>query len=374
MKGLKVFEAASTLMGAIIGAGILGIPYVIAKAGFFYGILNIVIIGLLVLFMNLCLGEIVLRTPNNHQLTGYAEKYLGKHGKRIMGFAMIFGIYGAMMAYLIGVGNTLSNMLGKTPMFFGILFFVFVSSMIYFGIKSVGRTEMIMNILKSTAFVVICGILLFFAKTSNLPSFNPAYIFLPYGAIIFAFIGTAAIPEMREELRKNEQKLKKAILIGSIVPVIFYILFALFVVATTGSATTEIATHGLKLISFPLFIISNIFAVLAMATAALVLGVALKETYMYDFHLKPFLAWALTCIIPFLMFFFARKGFIDIISLTGAIMGGLEGILIMLMHRNAKLKGTRNPEFTIKNYFLLTGIIILIFAVGIIYNAWMFIK
>ena len=374
MNGLKVFEATSTLMGAIIGAGILGIPYVIAKAGFVYGILNIVILGLLILFMNLCLGEIVLRTPNNHQLAGYAEKYLGKHGKRIMGFAMVFGIYGAIIAYIIGVGNTLSDMLGKTPLFFGVLFFVFISSMIYFGIKSMGKTEMILNILKSAAFVVICAILLFFVKTTNLPSFNSAYIFLPYGAIIFAFIGTAAIPEMREELRKNEQKLKKAILIGTIIPIIFYILFAFFVVATTGSSTTEIATHGLKLVSFPLFVLSNIFAVLAMATAALVLGVALKETYMYDFHIKPFLAWVLTCIIPFLIFLFVRKGFIDIISLTGAIMGGLEGILIMLMHFHAKSKGTRKPEFTIGNHPLLTGIIILIFTIGIIYNVWMFVK
>jgi len=374
MTKFAVFEASSTLMGAIIGAGILGIPYVVAKAGFIYGILNIIILGLLMLFMNLCLGEVVLRTNNNHQLTGYAERYLGKHGKRVMGFAMVFGIYGAIIAYLVGVGTTLSDLLGKTPFFFGISFFIFMASMVYFGIKSVGKTEMIMNILKSTAFVFICAILLFFVKTSSLPSFNPKFIFLPYGTILFAFIGTAAIPEMREELRKNEQKLKKAILIGSIAPIIFYILFAFFIVAATGSSTTEIATHSLESINKLLFIISNIFAVLAMATASLVLGVALKETYIYDFHLKKFIAWALTCIVPFLIFLVAKKGFIDIISITGAVMGGLEGILIMLMHRNAKLKSQRKPEFTIGNHPLLTGILILIFAIGIIYNVWIFIK
>ena len=42
-KKLLLWEAIATLVGTIIGAGILGIPYVIAKAGFWTGIFDIVL-------------------------------------------------------------------------------------------------------------------------------------------------------------------------------------------------------------------------------------------------------------------------------------------------------------------------------------------
>ena len=69
--------AAFTLIGGIVGAGVLGIPYTIAKAGFLYGFILIVVLGLVFLTINLFLGEVILRTKGNHQLTGYATKYLG---------------------------------------------------------------------------------------------------------------------------------------------------------------------------------------------------------------------------------------------------------------------------------------------------------
>jgi amino acid permease len=71
------FEAAATLVGCTIGAGILGIPYVVAQAGFITGAITIILLGALMLMLNLFTGEIALRTEGDHQLPGYAERYLG---------------------------------------------------------------------------------------------------------------------------------------------------------------------------------------------------------------------------------------------------------------------------------------------------------
>ena len=62
--------AVATMIGTIIGAGVLGIPYVIAKAGFVTGIIVIVGLGLLMMLMFLYFGEVVLRTKGKHQMTG----------------------------------------------------------------------------------------------------------------------------------------------------------------------------------------------------------------------------------------------------------------------------------------------------------------
>ena len=62
----------AVLVGTIIGAGILGIPYVVAKSGFVIGAVHIILIGIIMTIVMLYLGEITLRTKANHQLPGYA--------------------------------------------------------------------------------------------------------------------------------------------------------------------------------------------------------------------------------------------------------------------------------------------------------------
>src|SRR3989338_1058820 len=104
---IDFIESISTLVGIVIGAGIFAIPYVMAKAGFITGVINLLVLGSVTLLLYLYLGEIVLRTKGKCQLTGYAERYIGKKGEALMAFSLVFSTYGAMIAYLIGIGGSL---------------------------------------------------------------------------------------------------------------------------------------------------------------------------------------------------------------------------------------------------------------------------
>jgi len=55
-------EAIALLVGTIIGAGIFGIPYVIAQAGFLTGLITLGVLGTAVIILYLYLGEVILRT------------------------------------------------------------------------------------------------------------------------------------------------------------------------------------------------------------------------------------------------------------------------------------------------------------------------
>jgi tyrosine-specific transport protein len=219
-KRLLLFEAIATLVGTIIGAGILGIPYVISKAGFWTGILDILILGFVVLLLYLYLGEIVLRTKGFHQLPGYAEKYLGKIGKKLMVFSAVFGNYGALIAYIIGVGAALAAIFGGQPLAYSIVFFCIVSLIVYLGLKAVSESELIMLPIVVSIILLVTVLSIKQLDISNFTSFNLSQILLPYGVILFAFLGAPAIPEMREELIKNEKLLKKAIIIGALIPIV----------------------------------------------------------------------------------------------------------------------------------------------------------
>ncbi len=367
------FNAFATLVGTVVGAGILGAPYIIAKAGFLTGLLAIILTGFAAMLMHLYLGEIVLRTKGKHQLTGYAQKYLGQKGKYFMTLSMAIGIYGALIIYMIGVSNIASVMIGMNKLAAMALFFIVVSIPIYKGIKAVEKSEAYF------AFIPIIIILIIFAVLSpkisaiNYMNFNGSSIFLPFGVLLFAFLGTAAIPEMNEEL-KNKKKIKEVILAGFIFIAIIYALFAFSIVGAVPLSEFEkfppnerIATIVLgSVVGKSLFILANLFAISAMTTSFLALGLALKEMYQYDYRLKNWISWALTCIIPFIIALGNFADFMTYMGVAGTLSGGIEAVLIVFMLKNAKAQGNRRPEYSSKHVKFGITAVLLAFGIGLV--------
>ncbi len=369
----------TTLMGTIIGAGILGIPYVIAKAGYLYGFFLIVLMGFAYVFLNLFFGEVVLRTKKQHQFPGYAETYLGKAGKRITAVAMVLGAYGALTAYLIGVGEaSFAIFKWGTPLVYTLLFFVICAFIVLGGIKAMGKAELILIPLLVIVVLTI-GIVSFNQLDySSLVPWDWQYFFLPYGVLIFSFMGFASIPVMREVLEKDTKKMKRAIIIGSLIPLFLYALFSVIIIGIVGLDNFEllkpnerIATIALSMYSNPfLGVLANILAILAMSTSFLTMAIALKEVFHYDFKLSPIVAFFLTLLIPLLIAVFGIATFLTILGITGAVSGGLQGILLIFMYWKAQLCGDRKPEYTLGRQRILGILFVLMFSLGIGYTVW----
>lgn len=371
MRKKMFWEAVATLMGTTIGAGVLGMPYVISRAGLLIGLLEIVLLGLAIMLTNLLLGEVVLRTKGDHQLTGYAETYLGKNGKRVMALTMIFGIYGALTAYLIGVGSELTKLFPITNNFvYSLAYFFVVALLIYSGLRAIEESELFLGIITIIIILVISALAIFSPSFSIKPSLSISIsknIIYPYGVIFFAYLGAVAIPEMKEELRKQKRYLKKAIILGGFTVMLVYLLFSTAIIGICKEVT-PIAPDCLKVLGFRMELFGVLFGIFAMSTSFLALGLALKEMYQYDYKLRKETAWMLTCLVPLALFLLRIGSFIQILSIAGALVGGTEGILIVLMFRNAKKKGKRKPEYSIKENRLLLIILSIIFVLGITYQ------
>ncbi len=362
----KILTGTSILVGTCIGAGILGIPYVAAQAGFLTAIIYIIIIGLLTYLINLYLGEVSLRTKNKHQIVGYAEKYLGKRGRRFMEFATIFGIYAAIIAYMVGVGESLSFLaIGNTSysIFFGIFFGIIMSFLLWNGKKALKKFE---KIGVGIVLLLLIFIIIFFipsVQLNNLLGFNASNIFLPFGVILFALMSFHAIPEIKIILGKDKKKLKKTILLGTIISIIFYILFTLIVVGFMGLGTPEVATLALGKI----FIVLGI---LTMFTSYLSLGNSLEDDFIFDEHYRKKKSWILSSMLPIILFIIIQMfdffSFTKILSIGGVVSGGLASILILLMVRNAKKKNERKPEYSIRINKFIIIVLSLIFILGTI--------
>jgi len=365
----KFWATTFTLSGTIIGAGILGLPYVFSKSGFLIGVFWLIFLGIIILYINLCLGEITLRTRGRHQLTGYAEKYLGIWGKRIMFFAMIFGVYSALLAYLIGEGESFSKLIpgNINPLIFGILFWLVLTILLQEGLRGLKKVETY-GVL--AVILIIFGIFIYFFPQINHPNlvtFDKQNFTLPIGVILFALLGFSSIPELRQEISGQEKLLKKAIIIGSIIPIILYSLFTLVFIGVLGKNITEVAT-----LSFgPIITILGIFT---MLTSFFVLSFSLKDTFSYDIKLSKSKNILFTSIVPLLIYIFVTKfqliGFASILGIGGVISAGLTGILILLITIKSKkfTRNKKNPEIEMKINWPLIILLSAIFVLGIIFE------
>ena len=365
----KLFQAISTLTGTVIGAGFLGIPYVVARSGFLIGLGWMILISVMMLFINLMIGEIALSTKTIHQIPGYASKYLGRKTKIFIFIAAVFGLYAALIAYLLGEGESISFLFSGTinyALLSGIVFWLVVAMISFGGIKRFKKIEPL-AVLAVFLVVIVLGVVSWNKiDVSNLAYNNPGYLFLPFGVILFAFLGTSAIPEMRRVLEKNEKLMKKAIIIGSLVPLFVYLLFTVVVLGLFGSEVSEIAT-----ISFGKTV--TLLGMFTMFTAFLALNLALQDTFRFDFDFSQKKAWFFACFFPLIIFILIKiynlAGFVKILSLGGAISGGLLGIAILLIHENVKNKKLeRKPEFRLRFPLLIKIFFIILFLVGIVYE------
>ncbi|MDP3727935.1 MAG: aromatic amino acid transport family protein [bacterium] len=364
----KLLEGIGTLVGLTIGAGILGIPYVVAKAGFFTGAFVILFLGLIIILMNLYVGEITLRTKGRHQLPGYVEKYLGKKGKFFMTISLMITVYGALTSYIIGEGQAWAAILNISPLYPMLIFFTLMAIIVFRGLKLIKTLEVCINTFIIAVLLVIVLLSIQGIEAENYTEFNAAKLLIPYGVVLFAFAGSAAIPDIKAELGKNKKLMKKAILIGTAIPLCLYLLFAFVIVGVTGTESTELATVALgEQIGLHMLFLGNIFAAFAMGTSFLLLALALLWMYQYDYKMKKIFAWALTLSIPLIIAFSNHPSFIQVLAITGTFAGGLEGILIVLTHRAAQKKSERKPEYSLKSNLFLNILLIAIYIIGMVY-------
>lgn len=375
MKRVSFCEAVATLVGMIIGAGILGVPYVIAQVGTGIGFCLLLVLGLAALLMNLMFTEVVMRTEMRHQIAGYAKKYLGVLAYRAEIIAFLLGGYGALTAYLIGEGEALSALFGGDKFVFSLIFFFICAAVLFVGLNLVKVFELWMVVIFLAIILVIFGVGAPAIDFSNWQHVNWSKLFLPYGVILFAYGGAAAIVPMREILRRREKLMKRAVLTGSIIPIVVYVVFALVVVGVTGLATTEIATIGLgQKIGSYMTVFGNLFAVFAMGTSFLTIGLTLKEFLQFDFKIKKHLAWLLAVAVPLIIFLIGERDFIEVMGVAGSLTFGITGIVVVLSYWKAKKIGDRQPEFSLPKFKIAGSLLILMFAFGIGYTAYNLLK
>jgi len=355
----------ATLSGTIIGVGFFALPYITVRVGIWLMLFYFLVLGGLAILIHQFFGELSLKTPDFKRLPGFAKIYLGRFGEMIAYFSAIIGLLGSLLAYLIVGGEFLSELLGPilgaSNFYYTLLYFIIGSSLIYFGIKAISKVEfwglILFFVILFTIFVIAFPNIKLVNFLNISVKYNFFNIFLPYGAILFSLWGASLIPEVEEMPKNKKQLVKKIIPFSILIPIFVYLFFIFLVVGITGSQTTESALSGIKgLLGNKILGLGLFFGVLTTFTSFVSIGLTLKKILWYDLKLSKTHAWVITCFVPIIFFLLGVKQFIPLVSFLGAVMLGIDGVLILFMYK--KIKPAKKFLIYSLMVIFLTGIIL----------------
>ncbi|WP_367989938.1 aromatic amino acid transport family protein [Vibrio sp. NTOU-M3] len=233
MSNSKVFGSTLIIAGTTIGAGMLALPLASAGIGFATSLLIMFGLWALMAYTALLMIELHQHAPAGATLHTLAKQFLGKRGKWLASFAMLFLFYALCAAYIAGGGSQFSERVHQLldirlePTTATILFTVVVATVVAIGTAMVDKVNRVLFLTKLIAMAMV----LFFLA----PNVTESYLLsmpIKQGLVIasipviftsFGFHGS--IPAIVNYLDGNTRALRIAVIIGSAIPLIIYVFW-----------------------------------------------------------------------------------------------------------------------------------------------------
>ncbi len=231
----KLFGAILLIAGTSIGAGMLALPIITAQYGFLAAIILFTLCWIITTYAALLMLEANLWLPPGANIISMTKDTLGKYGEITASLAYLFLLYCLMAAYLSGMNSLITStsekILGMAMPSWGTTLFLIS----IFGVVVTLGTKIIdyLNRFLILGLVIsYFGLLGISAPKIQIPQlyhtdFHGMWLALP--VLVTAFGYQIIIPSLRLYLHSDVKTLVKAVLIGSLIPLIVYILWEIVI-------------------------------------------------------------------------------------------------------------------------------------------------
>ncbi|QIL86853.1 amino acid permease (plasmid) [Vibrio sp. HDW18] len=241
----KLLGSTLIIAGTTIGAGMLALPLASAGIGFTTSLIIMLGLWMLMAFTALLMVEIHQYAEQDATLHTLAKQILGDKGKWVATFAMLFLFYSLCAAYIAGGGAQFTQRIAH---FSGVtvasssgtlLFTILVALVVTIGTSTVDRVNRVLFAGKMIAMIAV----LFFLA----PNVSHTYLLsmpIEQGLIVaaipviftsFGFHGS--IPAIVNYLDGDTPALRKAILLGSAIPLVIYIFWQIVTLGVVSQST-----------------------------------------------------------------------------------------------------------------------------------------
>lgn len=233
------------VVGTSIGGGMLALPVAAARMPFWSSSLLLIFCWVLMTFSALLILEVNLWFPNRNNMITMALATLGKPGAFIAWLSYLLLLYALLCAYISGGTAIVQQLLvaiGFTsPLWVASILFVIVFGFIvYKGIQPVDYLNRGLMITKLGALFAIIFFTLPYLHLHQLQVGQMTWLVLggTITIMITSFGFATIVPSLRSYFDGNIQQLRFTIIVGSLIPLICYLLWNFAILGTlprTGS-------------------------------------------------------------------------------------------------------------------------------------------
>lgn len=297
----KVISGTMLIIGTTIGAGILGIPLLTARAGFWPAIAITVLVWLFMVCTGLLYLESTLWMHEHANILSMTKRFLGRWGKLCSGGVYLFLYYCLMVAYF-AVGAPIFGQFVQSVFRFGagrigdcFIFAIVFGAVVAFGLKIIDRVNYILVIGKFLAFAALVGAGLPQIESSRLAEQNWPQVLFAAPVLFSAFGFHNVIPSLASYFNRNVRVLRLSIWFGTGIPLIIYILWQWLIIGAVppGAIQTALgkglpATAALESLTGMTWIIEagRYFAFFAVITSMLGVAFSMVDFLGDGFNLK----------------------------------------------------------------------------------------
>ena len=253
----KLLGSILLIMGTSIGAGMLALPIATASLGF-GGALGLLFASwfvmtagaFLILEVNLWLNE-------RSHIISMAKATIGPLGQLMTWASYLLLLYALLCAYIAGGADLFHHLLNATGlMTFSkttatLLFVLLLGGIVYCGIHVVDYANRLLMFVKLGAYVIVIALLAPFVSKQQLFFSHFSGDFIGFKTAVFVTITSfgfaTLVPSLRIHFAGDLKKLKKVILIGSLLPLVCYVLWIaaiMGVVSFTGDQGLFAMSHS----------------------------------------------------------------------------------------------------------------------------------
>lgn len=283
-KGGHLLGGSLLVAGTAIGGGMLALPVLTAAGGFFPAIAIYVLCWLFMTSTGLLLMEVFLWSKEEVNIVSMARMTLGMPGKIAAWILYLFLFYSLTVAYVSGGGSLVEDVFDSIgqydyPLWVGPLIFVLIfAPFVAIGAKAVDKINTVLMCGLIISFLVFIALGISHIQLDLLKRFDISMALLATPVVFTSFGFQGIVPTLTNYLGRDPNRVKKAIVAGSLIPLFTYIIWEgliLGVIHPTGleeaRAIGQSAVYPLRgVVEFPwLYLVGEFFAFFAIVTSFL---------------------------------------------------------------------------------------------------------
>lgn len=341
----KVIGGALLVSGTTIGAGMLALPVVTGLGGLIPTLCLLLIYWFYMTFTAFLMLEVNLFSGANTNLISMAKKTLGHWGEVVSWGFYLFLLYLLTAAYLAGsgpivsdfiqtlVGITIPAWVGALPLLLIFGFFV------YEGTRHVDVVNRLLMVGLAVSYIIMVVFIAGHVKPDFLTYINWQREILAVSLVATSFGFHIIIPTLSTYLQRDVKKLKKAILIGSVIPLGVYVIWEIVALGVIPLSAIESGyekgSNGVHLLTAALrhswvALLAQFFSFFAIVTSFLGVTLSLSDFLADGLKIKKthtgrIILFALTFLPPLAFILTYPRAFISALEFAGAF-----GVVVLL--------------------------------------------